>query len=163
AVTFAVVSGGGSVTGGSATTNAAGVAVVGSWKLGTVTGANTMSATAGSLSKTFSATAVAGPVALSKSILTVSPRGTLGSGTLVTLSLQAKDSFSNNLTAGGLAVAFSTSGGVSTGTLSSVTDHGNGTYTATFTGLISGLATTLHATIGGLPVTSTIPTLTVTP
>ena len=34
-VTFAVASGGGSVTGASATTNAAGIATVGSWTLGT--------------------------------------------------------------------------------------------------------------------------------
>ena len=34
-VTFAVASGGGSVTGASATTNASGIATVGSWRLGT--------------------------------------------------------------------------------------------------------------------------------
>src|SRR5215472_3924629 len=162
-VTFAVVSGGGSVIGGSATTNASGVAAVGSWKLGTVTGANTMSATVGSLSHTFTATAVPGPVNLAQSLVTVSPSDTLASGTLITLTLQAKDSFANNLTTGGATVAFSVTGGTSTGSLSSVTDHGNGTYTATFTGIVAGTATALHATIGGLPVTSTIPALTVKP
>ncbi|HYK11096.1 MAG TPA: invasin domain 3-containing protein [Gemmatimonadales bacterium] len=162
-VTFAVVSGGGSVIGGSATTNASGVAAVGSWKLGTVTGANTMSATVGSLSHTFTATAVPGPVNLAQSLVTVSPSDTLASGTLITLTLQAKDSFANNLTTGDATVAFSVTGGTSTGSLSSVTDHGNGTYTATFTGIVAGTATALHATIGGLPVTSTIPALTVKP
>src|SRR5207302_3059523 len=48
-VAFAVASGGGSRTGGSATTNASGVATVGSWKLGTASGANTLTATSGSL------------------------------------------------------------------------------------------------------------------
>jgi adhesin/invasin len=45
-VTFAVASGGGSVTGASATTNADGVAMVGSWTLGPTAGANTLTATA---------------------------------------------------------------------------------------------------------------------
>jgi hypothetical protein len=58
AVTFQVLSGGGSVTGGSATTNASGVATVGSWTLGATPGANTMSATAAGLTPVvFTATA----------------------------------------------------------------------------------------------------------
>ena len=48
-VTFAVQSGGGSVTGGSATTDAAGVATVGSWVLGPATGTNTLTAKTGNL------------------------------------------------------------------------------------------------------------------
>jgi alpha-tubulin suppressor-like RCC1 family protein len=45
-VTFAVASGGGTVTGGSATTNASGVATVGSWKLGPALGnSNALTAT----------------------------------------------------------------------------------------------------------------------
>src|SRR5207248_2493878 len=77
--------------------------------------------------------------------------------------LQAKDAAGNNLTTGGLVVAFSNVGGTSTGVFSSVTDHGNGTYTATFTGGIAGTATTIHATIGGNAVTSVLPTVTVMP
>src|SRR5207245_665495 len=49
AVTFAVATGGGSATGLSATTNASGVATVGSWTLGTAAGANTLTATSGAL------------------------------------------------------------------------------------------------------------------
>lgn len=45
-VTFAVTAGGGSVTGGSTTTNANGVATVGSWTLGPVAGTNTLTANA---------------------------------------------------------------------------------------------------------------------
>ena len=45
AVTFSVGSGGGSVTGGGATTDATGVATVGSWTLGPSAGANTLIAT----------------------------------------------------------------------------------------------------------------------
>ena len=62
-VTFAVASGGGTVTGGSVTTDANGVATVGEWKLGNTAGANTLTATAGSLSVTFSATGTVGPAA----------------------------------------------------------------------------------------------------
>jgi hypothetical protein len=39
-VTFAVVTGGGNVKGGSQTTNASGIAAVGSWTLGTTAGTN---------------------------------------------------------------------------------------------------------------------------
>jgi hypothetical protein len=48
-VTFTVTSGGGTVTGGSETTNSSGIATVGSWTLGTDAGANTLSAATGSL------------------------------------------------------------------------------------------------------------------
>jgi hypothetical protein len=48
-VTFTVTSGGGTVTGGSATSDASGFATVGSWTLGTGAGANTLSAATGSL------------------------------------------------------------------------------------------------------------------
>ncbi|HMA20986.1 MAG TPA: Ig-like domain-containing protein, partial [Gemmatimonadaceae bacterium] len=65
-VTFAVASGGGTVTGGSATTNASGIATVGSWTLGTVAGPNTLTVTSPALSGvsvTFQAAAGAGAAA----------------------------------------------------------------------------------------------------
>ena len=49
-VTFAVASGGGSATGLTPTTDAFGVATVGSWTLGTIAGANTLTATAAGIS-----------------------------------------------------------------------------------------------------------------
>jgi hypothetical protein len=61
-VTFAVASGGGSITGGSATTNASGIATVGSWTLGPVAGSNTLTATSAGLAGsplTFTATGTA--------------------------------------------------------------------------------------------------------
>jgi hypothetical protein len=48
-VTFTVTNGGGTVTGATATSNASGVATVGSWTLGTAAGENTLSAQTGSL------------------------------------------------------------------------------------------------------------------
>ena len=60
-VTFAVSGGGGSLTGGTQLTNAAGVATVGSWTLGTLAGPNTLTASApGVTPVVFSATGVAG-------------------------------------------------------------------------------------------------------
>jgi len=59
-VTFAPVTGSGSVTGGTATTDANGVATVGSWTLSPAPGINTLKATAGALTASISATAVAG-------------------------------------------------------------------------------------------------------
>lgn len=52
-VTFAVTTGGGSVTGNHQTSNASGIATVGSWTLGTATGTNTLVASTGNLSVTF--------------------------------------------------------------------------------------------------------------
>lgn len=57
-VTFSVSSGGGTLTGASATTDASGVARVGGWTLGIVNGAQQLRATAGTLSTTISATAM---------------------------------------------------------------------------------------------------------
>jgi hypothetical protein len=57
-VTFAVTVGGGSITGGTATTNSAGIATVGSWTLGIGEGANALTATNGNLAPvTFTACA----------------------------------------------------------------------------------------------------------
>jgi len=103
-----------------------------------------------------------GPVSTAGSVVTVS-NGTTASGSAVTLTLRARDAAGNNLASGGLTVVFSASGGTSTGTIGATTDNGNGTYTASFTGIVAGTATTIGATIGGSAVTSTLPTVTVTP
>ncbi|HYV97690.1 MAG TPA: Ig-like domain-containing protein, partial [Gemmatimonadaceae bacterium] len=63
-VTFAVVSGGGSITGAVQTTDENGLATIGSWTLGSVAGANSLSATvAGIAQVTIGATGIAGPAA----------------------------------------------------------------------------------------------------
>ena len=66
-VTFAVASGGGSVTGAAAVTNAKGIAAVGAWTLGGTAGTNTLTATAAGLAGspvTFTATGDAGILAV---------------------------------------------------------------------------------------------------
>src|SRR6185503_12225555 len=65
-VTFAVASGGGNVTGGVQSTDAAGIATVGSWTLGTTAGPNTLTGTASGVAVpvTFSASGLAGAAAV---------------------------------------------------------------------------------------------------
>lgn len=86
----------------------------------------------------------------------------IAEGATVVLTLQAKDAAGNNLVAGGSTIAFNHSGGTAVISIGSVTDVGNGTYTATVTATTAGTATTFSATIGGSAVTTTMPTLTVT-
>jgi len=61
-VTFAIATGGGTITGGTATSGADGIATVGSWTLGNTSGTQTLTATATGVATpvTFSVTATAG-------------------------------------------------------------------------------------------------------
>lgn len=80
-VTFAITSGGGTVTGGSATTNAQGIATVGSWTLGTAAGPNTLTATSTAVpgvSFVFAAAAGAGPAAKLEALTGNNQTGTAG-------------------------------------------------------------------------------------
>ena len=74
-VTFSVLTGGGAVTAGSTTTSAAGVATLGSWTLGTLAGANSLSAVGGGATQTFTAAGI--PGAPTRVRFTSSPAGTL--------------------------------------------------------------------------------------
>jgi len=109
-------------------------------------------------------TVTPGPVSLSQSQVTVSVPGVTSGGT-ATITLQSRDAAGNALTTGGLTVAFGTTTGtgVSTGTIGPVSYAGGGAYTAVFTGVSTGTPTTITATIGGQPVTSTLPTIQVSP
>ena len=161
AVRFQVVSGGGSVKDSVVVTDSLGFAED-TATLGTVTGTQTFRATVGALAPaTFNATATAGAISTAQSLVTVSS-GTVASGSGVTLTLRGKDQFGNNLTTGGATVAFTTTGGTSTGTVGPSTDVGDGTYTATFTGVSVGTPTTIGATVNGAAVTTALPTVTVT-
>lgn len=85
AVSFVLVGGGGTITGGSATTNEAGIATVERWTLGASPGANTVRATAagvGSATAIFNATGVQPSLV---SITTITP-ATLTPGGTMTLS-----------------------------------------------------------------------------
>ena len=97
-------------------------------------------------------------VSLSNSVLSVSS-SSISAGGSSTITLTTRDANNNPLSTGGFSVSFGRSGGTSTGTFSSVVDRLDGTYTAVFTGTSSGTPTNIIATIGGLLVTSTAPTI----
>jgi len=81
AVSFAVASGGGSVTGAGTTTDAAGIATVGSWTLGPSLGANTLAATAAGLT---GSPVTISALAINNAVTTISP-ATLTSGATATI------------------------------------------------------------------------------
>ena len=132
---------------------------------GILVGSNVITAAINGHAVTTTAPAVTitlGPIGAATSFVGLS-EVSVSSGNSCTITLQAVDVYGNNLTVGGLHVAFvlgSTAGGQ--GKIGAVTDDGNGKYTATFTGTISG-TNTITATIDGEPVTSTAPSITVTP
>lgn len=143
-VTFAVASGDGGITGATSMTNAAGIATVGSWRLGSAVGTNTLTATAPGLTGspvTFTATAIAG--AATKLAIVTQPSGTATSGEALAQQpvVEVQDADGNPITTAGRTVTAAIAGGGG-GTLSgttSVTTDANGH--ATFTNLaISGAA-----------------------
>jgi hypothetical protein len=74
-VVFSVVSGGGTVTGATVTTDATGTATVGGWTLGTTAGAQTLRATSGTLTANFAATADANTCVVSPYTIGASTAG----------------------------------------------------------------------------------------
>ena len=144
-VTFAVTSGGGSVSGASATTGADGVARVGGWTLGADAGTNTLTATvpAPDVSGnpvTFTATAVPGSADASKSSVDVSPKtipASTGSSISV-VTVVVRDAGSNPIV--GQTVALS-----ATGAGVSLTQPGLTDASGTAIGRFSSTATGDHA------------------
>ncbi|HEX4561114.1 MAG TPA: hypothetical protein VH113_04710, partial [Gemmatimonadales bacterium] len=116
-VTFALGAGAGHLTGATDTTNASGIATVGSWTLDTLAHLDSLTATLGTLTRVFTATGLAGVISTAKSLVTLVADSVL-SGTAGTVTLHARDQYGNALTTGGSVVAFTVSGGSSTGSLS---------------------------------------------
>ncbi|MEP7001309.1 MAG: hypothetical protein ABI969_12570, partial [bacterium] len=104
AVTFAVLSGGGSATGATTSTNAAGVATVGSWTLGTLAGANTLSAASGSLNTSFSATGVSGAPSKLALVGAVPATITVGVPISTPVEVQLADAFDNLVAQPGVVI-----------------------------------------------------------
>jgi adhesin/invasin len=103
-------------------------------------------------------TSSVGPGAVSPANSTATvPDGTAGLSTAIVV--QAWDAYGNPLSSGGATVAVTVSGANNAGALS-VTDQGNGTYTASYTPTAAGtdnLAITINGTaIGGSPFTSAV-------
>ncbi len=141
-VTFAVASGGGTLTGAAATTGADGIATVGGWTLGSATGANTLTATVGADAVsgnpvTFTATALPGAASASKSSVEAAPKtipASTGSSISI-VTIKVRDATGNPIS--GQVVTLSATGpGVSL-TQPAPTD-GTGTTTGQFSATASG-------------------------
>ena len=160
-VNFFVATGGGSITGGSAATNAAGVATVGSWTLGNTAGPNTLTAGAVGVSGTitFSATGIVGPAALIAVANPASNAQTAAAGSAVAVAPSVKVTDSRGNPVSGVAVAFAVaSGGGSITGPNATTDASGIAAVGSWTlGPVAG-ANSLTATsgsLGGSPVTFT--------
>jgi adhesin/invasin len=108
-VTFAVTTGGGSVTGGIDTTDASGLATVGSWTLDTLAGTNTLRATVAGLTRTFTATGVAGTAARLVATAGDLQSAVVGNAVAIDPAVRAEDQFGNPVA--GTSITFAVSGG----------------------------------------------------
>lgn len=153
-VTFAAATGGGSVTGGQAKTNADGVATVGSWVLGPTAGANTLTATVEGLPPvTFSATGVAAAAEIAK---TAGDAQTGTVGTQLPVALAVKLTKAGGAPVAGTSVAFAVATGGGTLSASSATTNADGVASVQWTLGGTAGAQTVTATLAGLaPVTFT--------
>jgi len=162
-VTFAIGSGGGSVTGATATSVEGGIATVGSWTLGATPGVNTLTATASGLAGspvTFTATGTASAVSAARTTVAAAP-ATVAASTgdhASVISITARDD-------GGFPVAGATVTLAATGTGNALAQpnaptDANGVATGSLSATSAG-SKTISATVKGVAVTQTA-TVTVT-
>jgi hypothetical protein len=127
------------------------------------TGTSTITGTIGGNAITTTSPTIAltpGPVSAATTTIAANPTTLVANGvTQSTITVQAKDAHSNNLAASGGAVTLH----ATVGTIGTVTDNTNGTYTATFTSPITTGTSTISGTIGGNAITTTSPTIALTP
>jgi adhesin/invasin len=91
-----------------------------------------------------------GPGSTATSLITASPTSIVANGSSTsTITVQLKDANGNNLTASGGTVALNTTGG----SLGSVTDNNDGTYTATLTSSTTAGTATITGTLDGNAIT----------
>ncbi len=151
-VTFAAASGGGSVTGGAQTTNASGVATVGSWTLGTTAGANSLSITSTGLTGSpLSITATGIPGNATTVAINAGNSQSVAAGTVVPVAPSARVTDANNNGVAGVAVTFlvTSGGGALTGAAPVTNASGIATVTSWQLGNAVG-ANSLSATAPGL-------------
>ncbi|MEO8636642.1 MAG: hypothetical protein ABI587_15300, partial [Gemmatimonadales bacterium] len=136
AVTFAVASGGGSLTAPSTTTNASGVATVGSWTLGTTAGTNTVTATSiGLTGSPITFTATGTPAPASQLTITTQPSAAATNGSALAQQpvVQLRDPFGNAVSQVVSVTATASASGTLAGTSTVSTNAGG---QATFTNLV---------------------------
>ncbi len=159
-VTFAPAAGSGSVTGGTQTTNASGIATVGSWILSTTVGTNTLTATAAGSGisgnpVTFTAEGTAG--AATKLTLTTQPSSSAQSGVALAQqpAVQVQDANGNPVSQSGDQVTATIASGPAGATLSNATATTGSSGAATFSGLaISGPTGTYTLSFGASGLTA---------
>jgi adhesin/invasin len=152
-VTFAVASGGGSVTGGTATTDASGVARAGGWTLGTTIGANTLTASATTATAvTFSATARAGAAAAISKVAGDAQIAAAGFTLGTKQAVKLVDQFGNVVSGVNVTYAVATGGGSVIGAAQVTGTDGVATVGSWTLGNVAG-ANTLTATATGSGIT----------
>ncbi|MEO5511033.1 MAG: hypothetical protein ABIS27_10435, partial [Longimicrobiales bacterium] len=154
-VTFTIVSGGGVITGGTVTTGADGLATIGSWTLGNVAGANSITASAtGATTATITATGVAGTATQLEKVSGDVQTAAAGGAVAVAPTVRVKDAFGN--VKSGASVVFAVTGGNGSiaGGATKTTDA-NGVANVTTWTLGNTGANTLTATVGALVATFT--------
>jgi adhesin/invasin len=113
---------------------------------------------AAAITDTATVTLIPGAADATTSLITASPTSIVADGVATsTITVQLKDAFNNDLTSGGDTVALATD----LGSLGSVTDNSNGSYTATLTSTVTGTAT-ITGTVNAAAITDTA-TVTLTP
>jgi hypothetical protein len=151
AVTFTPATGGGSVTGPTATTDANGVATVGSWVLGTTAGVNTLTAAAVNVPGsplTFSATGVAAAAATITKVST-DPVSPIAGTNIDSIAVKIADQFGNAVS--GKTVTFAVTSGGGSVSPTSVTTGANGLAAARWTvGTAAFTPNSATATLTGL-------------
>lgn len=148
-VTFAVASGGGSLTGGTQVTDANGVATLGGWTLGTLAGVNTVTATAAGLTRTFTATGLAG--AATQLLANAGDLQSAVVGTIIPTApaVRAVDQFGNSVAGAAITFAVTAGSGLVTGATQLTNATGIATVGGWKLGTLAG-ANTLAATLGAI-------------
>jgi len=118
----------------------------------TITGTATVTGTVNAVAITDNATPsfTVGAASATTSLITALPTSVTANGiSSLTITVQLKDSNGNIITTGGDSITLATT----LGTLSAVTDNGNGTYTATLTSATTTGTATISGTVNGQAIT----------
>jgi hypothetical protein len=101
-----------------------------------------------------------GPASATTSTIAATPTSIVANGVSTSaVTVQAEDGHGNNLSAGGATVTLSTT----LGSIGTVTDDANGTYSATLTSSTAAGIATITGHINGVAITTTSPAVTLTP
>ena len=149
-VVFLVASGGGSVSGGTQTTDNSGVAAVGGWTLGATVGSNTLTASVGAIvTLTFTATGRAGPPANVAKSLGDGQTGTAGASLAIAPTVIVTDANGNAVGDASIVFVIASGGGSVAGA----------TRTSDNTGMATVGGWTLGRTAGPNTLTATVPSI----